>query len=150
MITEFGNVCGDADIYVSDDSKIYAYDMINIQGNVLYTDGTIEIHNKFFGGSIHNSGGSLKVLTGGEVKISLSNNVPCGTTISLTSCIPVSFTSPSGKYFYDQSGRYLDTLLGSAGCDSTINIDVAISTNDITYLDANECDEYTSPSGQSN
>jgi len=50
----------------------------------------------------------------------------------LTTTVCKSFASPSGRYVWNSSGVYADTLLGgnSKGCDSLLTIDLTIKTVD--------------------
>ncbi|HLO58465.1 MAG TPA: T9SS type A sorting domain-containing protein [Bacteroidales bacterium] len=45
-----------------------------------------------------------------------------------------SFLSPSGRYNWTTSGVYTDTIPNSAGCDSIIQIDLAITHVDVTVI----------------
>jgi hypothetical protein len=64
--------------------------------------------------------------------------------ISVSNCL--SYTSPSGKYIWTNSGKYRDTLLSAAGCDSIINIDLEIIGPIQTSIFVKECTAYLSPS----
>ena len=57
------------------------------------------------------------------------------------------YTSPSGKYIWDQSGRYQDTLTSIYGCDSIITIYLSLLTSD-TMMSLSSCSPVTSPSGK--
>lgn len=59
----------------------------------------------------------------------------------------VSYTSPSMKYTWSQTGSYLDTLVNYDGCDSIITINVFIKRNEVT-LDTSACDSMRSFSGK--
>ncbi|MEO0898151.1 MAG: LamG-like jellyroll fold domain-containing protein [Bacteroidota bacterium] len=52
------------------------------------------------------------------------------TTSTLTETACSSYTSPSGRYNWDSSGTYLDTLVNNRGCDSVMTIDLTISDLD--------------------
>ncbi|KAB1065548.1 T9SS type A sorting domain-containing protein [Salibacter halophilus] len=65
--------------------------------------------------------------------------------ISDTTCH--SYTSPSGKYTWTNSGIYQDTVPNNGGCDSIITIDLSIIKSTRDTLTIVECDSYLSPSG---
>jgi len=65
--------------------------------------------------------------------------------ISVSQC--GAYTSPSGRYIWDQSGNYLDTINASNGCDSIILINLEVFNNSRSNLTLSRCESYTSPSG---
>ena len=66
--------------------------------------------------------------------------------LNVSQCEP--YTSPSGKYIWDQSGTYLDTIPANNGCDSIITIDLTILPDIRSNLNVSQCEPYTSPSGK--
>ena len=50
--------------------------------------------------------------------------------IHVTAC--GSYTSPGGKYIWNKSGSYIDTIQSTSGCDSIITIELSITTADTT------------------
>lgn len=58
-----------------------------------------------------------------------------------------SFTSPSGKYTYDETGTYLDIIPNVAGCDSIITIRYS-NLNSYRHYELFVCDSMVSPSGK--
>jgi hypothetical protein len=58
-----------------------------------------------------------------------------------------SYTSPSQQYIWTESGTYMDTILTAAGCDSIMTINLTISTDSESFMEASVCDEFVSPSG---
>lgn len=78
----------------------------------------------------------------------ITDTKPLSTSFfSLTefSCEP--YTSPSGTYVWTASGLYADTIFASAGCDSIYTVDLTVGTATTASLVVNECNSYTSPSG---
>lgn len=67
------------------------------------------------------------------------------TVIDTTACNKI--TSFSGKYQWDSSGNYKDTIMNMMGCDSILTINLIILQTKNT-LDINSCKAYTSPSGK--
>ncbi|MDP3927783.1 MAG: gliding motility-associated C-terminal domain-containing protein [Bacteroidota bacterium] len=63
----------------------------------------------------------------------------------LNLCTP--FTAPSGKYIWDSSGVYLDTIPNSLGCDSIIKFNLKINAS-LIKIDSTVKYELTSPSGR--
>lgn len=61
------------------------------------------------------------------------NSSPCSptfATISAAAC--VSYTSPSGRYSWNASGAYKDTLTNAGGCDSILTINLEIGNLDVS------------------
>lgn len=90
------------------------------------------LNNIILGGLFHNSidfdpniGTTIKTANGVEngYKLKLSQ---CYSTnyISTESCF--NYISPSGKYNWETSGNYIDTIINSTGCDSIIYFDLTI------------------------
>jgi endoglucanase len=71
---------------------------------------------------------------------------------NLESLINVSFcnsyTSPSSKYTWTESGNYTDTIPSSRACDSIIYIGLTIYRDTDNMIDTSVCYSYTSPSGK--
>ncbi len=67
-------------------------------------------------------------------------------TFQVISC--GSYLSPSGKFVWQQSGSYLDTLATAQGCDSILNINLIIAQSDSTSFQATSCKPFVSPSGK--
>ena len=67
-------------------------------------------------------------------------------TLKINAC--ETYTSPSGKYSWTQSGTYTDTLTNFRGCDSVITVQLTIMkhTSSINYMTS--CDRFVSPSGK--
>jgi endoglucanase len=59
-----------------------------------------------------------------------------------------SYTSPSGKYIWTNSGIYSDTLLTKQGCDSIFTINLTVSHPSKDSLSIKACKNFTSPSGK--
>ena len=59
-----------------------------------------------------------------------------------------SYTSPSGKYVWNNSGTYTDTVPASSGCDSVITINLTVIESTSATLTETACDMYRSPSGK--
>jgi len=73
--------------------------------------------------------------------------IPCTDTDSsfaVTACD--SYTSPSGLT-WTTSGIYNDTIANTAGCDSTLIIDLTINLGTSSIITEFACDSYTAPSG---
>lgn len=60
-----------------------------------------------------------------------------------------SYTSPSGKYVWKQSGRFMDTLSGRSYCgaDSILTIDLTVTPITRISDTFSVCDSYITPSG---
>ncbi len=59
--------------------------------------------------------------------------VPCAnttSTVNMTICRRSSYTSPSGKYSWDTTGTYLDTIANTKGCDSILTINLTVQGAD--------------------
>ncbi len=67
-------------------------------------------------------------------------------SLNATSCN--SYVSPSGKFTWNVSGVYSDTLTNSIGCDSIITINLAINHSSSSTVSISECNQYSSPSGK--
>lgn len=59
-----------------------------------------------------------------------------------------SLVSPSGKYIWNTSGSYKDTLVASSGCDSILTIQLSVYHAEQSTLDTTACDSLISPSGK--
>ena len=91
--------------------------------------------------TIPNSVGCDSIIT---IQLTINNNSQ--STISPTTC--ESYTSPSGKYTWETSGTYSDTIPNSVGCDSIITIQLTINNNSQSTISPTACGSYTSPSGR--
>lgn len=60
-----------------------------------------------------------------------------------------SYKSPSGKYTWTQTGKYIDTIKNKVGCDSIMNFDLIVNYDQTNTINITACDFYTSPSGKS-
>lgn len=58
-----------------------------------------------------------------------------------------SYISPSGKFTWTTTGNYSDTIPNAAGCDSVITINLSINNSSASAININECESYSSPSG---
>src|SRR5690606_18477182 len=67
-------------------------------------------------------------------------------TIDVTSC--KSYTSPSGKYVWNSSGQYMDTIRNLVGCDSFLTLNLNILQPSTASISATSCNSYESPSGK--
>lgn len=70
------------------------------------------------------------------------------TTSSITKTECDTFTSPSGKFTWTNSGTYKDTILNSIGCDSIITFNLTIKKSTTSSISVTVCNQYTSPSGK--
>lgn len=59
-----------------------------------------------------------------------------------------SYTSPSRKYTWTQTGTYYDTLASASGCDSIITFNLVIGYGGSAAYSASACGSYTLPSGK--
>jgi energy-converting hydrogenase Eha subunit C len=59
-----------------------------------------------------------------------------------------SYKSPSGKYTWTKTGKYMDTISNSVGCDSIITINLTIGYANTGSITVNACNSYKSPSGK--
>ena len=67
------------------------------------------------------------------------------TTISASSCY--SYPSPSGTKTWFTSGTHYDTLQSVNGCDSVLEVSLAILPYEIVNITETVCNSYTSPTG---
>ncbi len=58
-----------------------------------------------------------------------------------------SYTSPSGKYVWNNSGTYTDTVPSYSGCDSVITVNLTINESTSSTITETACNSYESPSG---
>lgn len=80
------------------------------------------------------------------ITINLTINKSSTSTISPVSCN--SYTSPSGKYVWLNSGTYRDTIPNVNGCDSVVVINLTINPSSVSSFNVSRCNSYTSPSGK--
>lgn len=67
-------------------------------------------------------------------------------SISPISCLQ--YKSPSGKYTWNTSGVYGDTIKNVSGCDSVITISLTIVNNSTSSISPTSCNTFKSPSGK--
>lgn len=77
--------------------------------------------------------------------IYLTAQSPSFAVIDIKEC--TSYTSPSGKYTWNISGIYRDTLVNSVGCDSIMIINLTITRSPLTIENYVSCSSVTSPGG---
>lgn len=58
------------------------------------------------------------------------------------------YKSPSGKYTWNITGNYMDTIKTKGGCDSILGIDLRINPKTNASFSKTVCIKYTSPSGK--
>jgi hypothetical protein len=80
----------------------------------------------------------------------LTNSVGCDSIVTLDLTILEStsssisenacdsYTSPSGKYIWTESGTYKDTIPNAIGCDSVITINLVVTKVDVTVTQDNQ------------
>jgi len=78
------------------------------------------------------------------IKINLRIDTSTYASINTKSCKEI--TSPSGKYIYNSSGTYYDTLINHKGCDSIISIFFTKTNSSQSIININSCFAYQSPS----
>jgi endoglucanase len=66
--------------------------------------------------------------------------------VTINACEP--FISPSGKYTWNVSGSYGDTIPTADGCDSIISIRLSVNAPTASNLTISTCTAYVSPSGK--
>ena len=67
-------------------------------------------------------------------------------TFALNACD--SIVSPSGRYVWNSSGTYFDTIPNSGFCDSLMTIILNVNQSTSSVLNIQSCNSYTSPSGR--
>lgn len=73
---------------------------------------------------------------------------PCAATSSAFSASACdNYLSPSGNYTWTSSGMYQDTIANVGGCDSTITVNLTITSSTSASITPSSCYSYTSPSG---
>jgi ELWxxDGT repeat protein len=108
-------------------------------GSYIYYGDTLTKSGRYFYSSADTNNCDSTVI----LDLSVSNNT--SGDINAVACD--SYTSPSGKYNWDLSGTYLDTISNSTGCDSVINVNLTIEKTN-SSIDPVACESYTSPSGK--
>ena len=68
-------------------------------------------------------------------------------SVEITASVCRPYISPSGKYSWNISGVYYDTLTKYDGCDSVLKILLTIK-DDSSFISDSACREYNSPSGK--
>jgi uncharacterized repeat protein (TIGR03803 family) len=80
------------------------------------------------------------------ITIYLTINQSTASTIMPRSCN--NYISPSGRFTWEQSGTYIDTIPNASGCDSIITINLTVNHSSFSTIQPNACGSYTSPSGR--
>lgn len=78
--------------------------------------------------------------------VNLTINYTMYANIAPQSC--GNYKSPSGRYTWNLTGNYMDTLQTKGGCDSIIGIDLKINPKSYASVSKTVCIEYLSPSGK--
>lgn len=78
------------------------------------------------------------------LNIKLSVNKVSASALTVKTCN--SYKSPSGKYVWVRSGKYLDTIPSSVGCDSIITITLTIINQKTSSINVTQCEKFVSPS----
>ncbi|TRX53378.1 T9SS type B sorting domain-containing protein [Fulvivirga sp. M361] len=81
------------------------------------------------------------------ITVNLTVNNSTSSTITEIACD--SYTSPSGNFVWTSSNTHMDVVPNTAGCDSTITVDLTINSSTSSTITETVCDNYTSPSGNS-
>jgi hypothetical protein len=102
-------------------------------GNIYTVSGTYTY-------TIHNASGCDSIKT-----LNLTIYTPTMDRLSISAC--ESMLSPSGKYTWDSTGYYMDTIPNSKGCDSILRIHF-IKTTTSDSLTIRSCHIFVSPSGK--
>ncbi len=76
--------------------------------------------------------------------IHISGSIPI-TYLSDSSC--GSYISPSGNFVWNTTGVYHDTLVNVLGCDSVIEVSLAVTPIPVTTINASSCYSYSSMGG---
>ena len=87
-----------------------------------------------------NSAGCDSVIT-----LHLTINHQSNSTLFVSACD--SYTSPSGRHIWTESGLYADTIPNNSGCDSIITIQLQCPHRSESFITVKACDEYISPGG---
>ena len=80
------------------------------------------------------------------ITLNVTINKTQQTSVSIKSCD--SLISPSGKYLYQKSGNYTDTLTAKSGCDSILNISFNRLLATQSSISVETCKQFTSPSAK--
>ncbi len=80
------------------------------------------------------------------ITIELTRGYANDSTIWVKACN--AYNSPSGKYTWTTSGKYVDQLINSRGCDSTLTIHLTVGKKSSSIITEKVCNKYTSPSGK--
>jgi hypothetical protein len=91
---------------------------------------------------------TIKSYNGCDSIITINLTIKSSVTSSISPVGCGSYTSPSGKYTWNTSNTYMDTVKSYNGCDSIITINLTISTNTTSSISPTACNSYTSPSGK--
>lgn len=90
--------------------------------------------------TIPNYGGCDSIIT-----VDLTVKASSGDTISPIACD--TYVSPSGKYTWNGTGLYFDTIPNAVGCDSIISINLALHHSATDSVTLSACKSFTSASG---
>lgn len=80
------------------------------------------------------------------IEIKLTIHKTTQVVLNYTSCD--SFISPSGKFIYNKSGTYSDTLTNKAGCDSILTLNLEIHPSKKSIQNIITCDSFRSPNNR--
>ncbi|MEX0966299.1 MAG: T9SS type A sorting domain-containing protein [Bacteroidia bacterium] len=80
------------------------------------------------------------------ITVNLTINRTTDSNIFISTCDSV--VSPSGRYVWNQSGTYSDTLQNSMGCDSVLVVMLAVKSISYSNISPMACDSFISPSGR--
>lgn len=67
-------------------------------------------------------------------------------TFSQNKTVCNSYKSPSGRYTWTKTGKYLDTIQTKYGCDSIITTNLMVKYGSASVLNIKACNQYLSPS----
>jgi hypothetical protein len=129
---------------VSKDSCVTTYASIQVESCEDYTSPSGKYtwsQTGMYMDTINNASGCDSVLT-----IDLTILSDSFGSSSISSC--GSYTSPSRRYVWTQSGMYMDTITANNGCDSILTIDLTVLPNAMSTIIESACNSYRSPSGR--
>jgi len=91
---------------------------------------------------------TLTATTGCDSILTVLLTVDSGKVYSIKKRACKSYTSPSNKYVWTQSGTYRDTLKNFRGCDSILIIQLTIDSTAYSTIQLKGCKSLLSPSGK--
>ena len=106
---------------------------VSPSGNYLWTSSGVYID------TITNYLGGDSIIT---INLAINSS---SSIINVNSCN--SYISPSGNYSWSSSGVYTDTIQNAVGCDSILTINLTMNYSSASFINANSCSSFTSPSG---